>query len=216
MEKIKLYKDSKELPFLNYKRIMEGDFFYMVKGYESGDEIDADPKELEEKFNELINDFVIAMNQSSEELTEHCNYMVSTIEFNKISLAIQIIDFLILLNNALSVLNINESDEDNLMVAEVLEGIKVSRNPDLEIQKKLLSDKLSYHESNIAKYEELINNQKKDDGQEENDLDKQFINVCLGLEIPFPDEQKLSLYQFSIMIERVIEKMKALEKLNKK
>lgn len=221
---MKIYKDSKELPFLIYKKIMQtGDFLYMIKGYEDGDEVESDPEklsvlqdQLEEKFNNLITDFVISINAVNEDLQNQSNYFVATLEFNKLSVAINLIEDIQKRIDLAGGITLPEDLQKEITnhISEILEGIKVQRDPDLNIQKEKLIEKLSVHESNILKYDEIINREK--DSETDNDLDKQFINVCLGLEIPFPDESKISLYQFSIMIDKAAEKAKALEKINSK
>jgi len=214
---MKIYKDSKELPFLIYKKIMQtGDFLYMIKGYEDGDEVEADPEELEGKFNDLITDFVISINAVNEDLQNQSNYFIATLEFNKLSVAVNLIDDIqkriSLAGNIVLPEDLQKEIASN--ISEILEGIKVERDPDLEKQKEKLFEKMSVHESNILKYDEIMN--KDNESETDNDLDKQFINVCLGLEIPFPDESKISLYQFSIMIDKALERAKALEQINKK
>lgn len=217
---MKIYKDSKELPFLIYKKIMQtGDFLYMIKGYEDGDEVEADPEKLsvlktrlEDKFNDLITDFVISINGISEEMTNHVNHTIATLEYNKLTLILNIIDLLIKSNELLNESTINKEDES--ILNELLEGVKVARSPEIKILRQNIVEKISVYESNLLKYKEIMESSKE--SEQENDLDKQFINVCLGLEIPFPDESKISLYQFSIMIDKVVEKAKALEKINNK
>lgn len=214
---MKIYKDSKELPFFIYKRIMQtGDFLYMIKGYEEGDEIeDANLEELEIKFNVLIEDFVISMNESSEEIADHGSFAIANLESEKLSIAVGVIELLVDALEEAKSIGHDFSKEVNEVVKELLDGIKVERNPDLRIQKKKLIDKIKVHEINIERLREIITNTVSKES-EESDLDAQFINVCLGLEIPFPDENKISLYQFSLMVKRVVEKVNAMEKLNTK
>ena len=46
---MKIYKDSKEFPLYNYERIEStNNYFYMIKGYEDGDEVEANEEELKE------------------------------------------------------------------------------------------------------------------------------------------------------------------------
>ena len=215
--KHKIYKDSKELPFYNYKRIMQtGDFLYMIKGYDSGDEVDTDPKELEVKFNELQTDFVLSVNAQSEQITDYSNYLIATMEFNKLTIVVNFIDLLIKAQGLLSEQNVTNDPEIKNILSDLLEGVKVERSSDLKIINEKLLEKISVYESNILKYKEILEKDKDSEAESESDLDKQFINVCLILEIPFPDERNISLYQFSLMTERAIERSKAIEKLNSK
>lgn len=221
---MKIYKDSKELPFLIYKKIIQtGDFLYMIKGYEDGNEVESDTEklsvlqnQLEEKFNDLITDFVFTANTVSQEVNDQVNYSIALLEFNKLSSAYNIINHLNEANKTLGIHGLSDHEEIKAMIDEVLEGIKVERNSDFDILLQRLNEKISVFESNIMKYEELIKNSENKDEKQDVDLDKQFINICLALEIPFPDESKISLYQFSILIEKAVERSKALEKINSK
>ena len=79
---MKYYKDSKEFPLFNYIRIVDTkDFFYVIKGYD-GEAIEgADIKECEEKFNEIVKDFVSETNNYNKKVT-----MLSKIEKMKIQI----------------------------------------------------------------------------------------------------------------------------------
>ena len=79
---MKYYKDSKEFPLFNYIRIVDTkDFFYVIKGYD-GEAIEgSDIKECEEKFNEIVKDFVSETNNYNKKVT-----MLSKIEKMKIQI----------------------------------------------------------------------------------------------------------------------------------
>jgi hypothetical protein len=212
MKDLKLYKNAKELPFLTYKKIMQtGDFLYMIKGYEEGDEAEADPKGLEIKFNELIQEFSIHSGEFTQQMHDHANYMIATIEYNRLTTILNIMDVIIRLEEQ----GVSE-EEDVKHIADLLEGIVIERNPDFQIQRQKIIEKAAIHESNILKYKEI---QEKGDSTEDNqeyDIDDQFLNVFMILEQPFPDESKLTLYQYSLMVKKAVEKAKSFEKLNQK
>ena len=66
---MRIYKDSKELPLFNYERMLETkNFLYMIKGYQDGDNVSFDTKELESKFNEIVQDFVVSLNAKSMDI----------------------------------------------------------------------------------------------------------------------------------------------------
>lgn len=220
---MKIYKDSKELPFLIYKKIMQtGDFFYMIKGYEDGDIVEPDPEkqkalktDLEQKFNALITEFVFAINNSTEELTNQANYLRALMNQKLHALALEIIDHYHDIEITLAIHRQTAYEEIyKIIETEVLPGIKIPRSKDFDELKQNIIDKIHVYEFNIEKYKSIIEKEVKGDSSEEVDLDKQLINVCLMLEIPFPDESKITLYQFSILIERAVEKSKSLEKIN--
>ena len=220
---MKIYKDSKELPFLIYKKITQtGDFLYLIKGYEDGDEVEADPEklsllkaDLEDKYNTLITEFVYSLNRSSEELTNHSNYLRAVAQHKVYVLALGIIDYYSDLEKALNAYGQTAVEEIlKKLEEEVLFAIKVPRSRDLEQLKQSVIDKIHVYEFNIEKYKSIAEKEETTENEEEIDLDKQFINVCLLLETPFPDESKLTLYQFAVLTGLAIEKSKSLEKLN--
>ncbi|WP_347216721.1 hypothetical protein, partial [Chryseobacterium sp.] len=90
---IKIYQDSKELPFSIYKRIVQsGDFFYMVKGYEPGDYVKADIEQLKDKFHEIEEDYANSMNTKNSEVLMYGEIAAVTNEFNKYNIIILLID----------------------------------------------------------------------------------------------------------------------------
>ncbi len=215
------------------------DFLYMVKGYDPDEGCDANPEEMETKFNTLVEDFVFSVNESTEEVLNHSNYMLANLEFNILTFVYENIENLSICQQMLT----KRSEEIEIMIQEnivtdtdvedcikdisielktikeiasdLLDGIKVERNDDLVVQLKKLKDKINFVEGNKEKYKAFMATNEIDD-ESEIDIDKQLINVFLGLEMPMPDENKLTLYQFSIMVDLAIERSKALEKLNSK
>lgn len=218
MEKLRLYKNSKEIPFLIYKKIEQtGDFLYMIKGYEDGDEIEgADTVILEEKYNDLIRDFSIISSGFSQDMHDHASYLIATMEYNRLTAVLNAMDLIINTSLLLTEHGAADPEEDVRLVAALLEGIIVERNPDLIIQREKIIDKMSVHEINILKYKEITEKDGNEENPEENDIDEQLINICLILEIPIPDESKISLYQYYLMTKKAIERVKQIEKINSK
>lgn len=217
MKDLKIYKNSKEIPFLIYKRIEQtGDFLYMIKGYQEGDEIeDADPEELKEKFNALIQDFSMSAGEFTQEMHDYCNYNIATMEFNRLTAIVNALDVIISTTEKLQSAGIDCAEENETLISTLLEGIIVERNPDLLILKKNLLEKMAVQESNALKYREILELSAKENPQEEFDIDDQFLNVFMVLEQPIPDESKLTLYQYSLMVKKAVERSKQLEKMNK-
>ena len=93
MTQIRIYRDSKELPLRVYERIeTTGDFFYMVKGYDIGDVVDYDIALLEEKFNEVVEDFVISVNTKNIDIIQYGKLAYSKAEMLKLSAIYDIIE----------------------------------------------------------------------------------------------------------------------------
>jgi hypothetical protein len=206
MNKIKTYKDSKDFPFWNYKRVMQtGDFFYVIKGYESGDEVEVDISEMEILFNSIVEDYVMSTNSKNEEILLYGRYLSANNELNKLSVIYNII----LLKQKCDVVGAEISMED---IKSVLETIKIQKSDDLEKQKEIISVKIGKYKNDIAK---IKNQLEKDDPEtkEEIDIDEQFINVCNGLEMQY-DENKISLYQYGVMMKILIKKIESIKKSN--
>jgi hypothetical protein len=216
-KKHKIYSDYKELPFYNYSRIMHtGDFLYMVKGYDFGDELDVDPLDMQIRFDEIVRDFVMNSNSSSEEIHQHAQYIISTIEFSKIILIIGVLELVTKVTEKLSELG-EPNPDDKALFDDLFKDVIIQRSDNTEKQLKILYQKKSFHENNISKYKEILEKEKENKNDEkQNDIDKIFINVCLGLEISPPDKRSISLYDFYNMTESAVEKMKAIDKINTK
>src|SRR5687768_6952304 len=95
--KHKIYQDSKEIPFWNYKRIDQtGDYLFMIRGYESGDEVyGIDIEELKAKYEAIEQDYAVSINMKNEEIQQYGQMAVSQNEVNRCILIVKIIDLFI-------------------------------------------------------------------------------------------------------------------------
>ncbi|GEJ46009.1 hypothetical protein [Chryseobacterium sp. ON_d1] len=209
--KVRIYQDSKELPFYNYKRIIQtGDFFYMVKGYEAGDRIDFDASELEKKFDSIIQDFALSQDTKNEDIINYSNYLIAVNEIGKLEIVLQIIDLVVDANEKRKALNINE---DNETIKDLLSKIKVQKNEDPIIQKQKIKDKIQKFKNQVEKAKSSILKSEKEEEEIEYDIDEQYISVCLGLEIHV-DPKLISLYEFGVMVKMLVSKVEAINKSN--
>lgn len=193
-----------------------GDYFYLIKGYEEGDEVNADKEELEKVFTEILQDFTVSINSKSEDVSNYGEYLIAGVEAAKLNSITDIIDVLLNIEKRLVELGQDAEREENItIVSELLEGVKIERSNDLEKQKQILITKIRVHENKIEKLKKLIEKEENEE-ESENDIDRQFINVCLGLEIPFPDKKNISLYEFGIMFESLLRKAEELNKISDK
>ena len=207
MNKVKTYRDSKDFPFWNYKRVMQtGDFFYVIRGYEDGDEVEADIKEMEILFNKIVEHYVMATNSKNEEILLYGRYLTSNNEINKLSIIYNII----CLKQQCDVVGANISMED---IQKVLEDIKIQKSDDLEEQKSIISIKIQKNRNEIEKIKKQLEKD-ENDNNEDVDIDEQFINICNGLEMQY-DESKISLYQYGVMMKILVKKVESLKKNNR-
>lgn len=210
MSKVKIYNDSKELPFWNYKRIIQtGDFLYMIKGYDLGDEIQYDIKELKLKFDGIIEDYVLSNNTKSEDILNYGRYMSAYNELNKLTILLKIIDVKIKGDQV-------GAEIDNEEIRDVLSLFRMQKFDDLHQQKNIIAVKIQKIKNDINKLKNLIDKEGKleKSSEQDADLDDQFINVCVGLEMHF-DQKRISLYEYGAMVKVLINKVESLNKLKK-
>lgn len=208
MNKIKIYRDSKDFPFWNYKRVMQtGDFFYIIKGYEDGDEVELTKEDAEETFNKIVEHYVLSTNSRSEEVLLHGRYLSANNEINKLSIIYNII----VLKQKCDVVGADISIDE---INSVLDTIKIQRSDDLEKQKEIISIKIEKLKNDISKIKNQLDKSYVADN-EDVDIDEQFINVCNGLEMQY-DENKISLYQYGVMMKILVKKIESINKANRK
>lgn len=241
---IKIYQDSKELPFCNYKRIVQtGDFFYMIKGYESGDYIKADAEALKVKFQEIEEDYANSMNTKNSDVLLYGEIATSTNEFNKYNIillfideAIKFYELRLKLQDQLSELIVSLIEEDkfeeaneiiNLLdessvdksnfsyndIKELLKDFKVQKSDDIYQQRQFVQNKLDKLNNQLEKLNSQIKKNQSEEDNSEFDIEEQFVSVCLGLEIPV-DDTKITLYQYGLMVKALIKRVEELNKLN--
>ena len=86
---MKIYKDSKEFPLERFERISTtGNYFFMIKGYEDGDEIKANEAELQELFNLVVQDYVVSLNSRNTEILNYGKINVLKVDLTKFILAV--------------------------------------------------------------------------------------------------------------------------------
>ncbi|WP_278494946.1 hypothetical protein [Chryseobacterium arthrosphaerae] len=241
--KIRIYQDSKELPFLNYKRIVQtGDFYYMIKGYEPGDDVDADINSLEDMFHDLEEEYAQSMNMKSNDVVLHGEIAIATSEFNKYNLLLMFIEEGIRIHelrsgiiNELNLLledfkedkeTINELElllktvspelsEFNINdMKELVGDFKVPKSDDIYKQRELIQNRLDKINNQLLK---LKSQMKKSDDEIESsefDIEEQFVNVCIGLETPVNDKN-ITLYQFGKMVKALMNRADELNKMNR-
>ena len=202
---MKTYKDSKEFPLERFERVSTtGNYFFMIKGYEDGDEIKANEAELQELFNLVVQDYVVSLNSRNTEILNHGKINVLKVDLTKFILAKEII----ILHLKRS--KIQESKNENIY--EMLKYLKIQKKTDLFEQIKIIDSKIDKLQNDIEETEKKI--EKNNPGNEtESDINEIITNVELILERSI-DLQKTSLYRFGIMQEQARKKIETLNKQN--
>lgn len=204
MNKFKTYKDSKEFPLENFERISStGNFFYIIKGYDEGDETEANIDEMEALFNEVVKDYVVSLNARNYDIVQHGKINASKIDLMKFILAREIIILQI------KYLELGGIESEN--INELLVNLKIQKKPDLFNQIEIIDRKIDKLKNDISEAEAKIKKNNPEEKQEESDINEIITNVELILERSI-DLQKTSLYRFGIMQNQA---RKKIEQINK-
>lgn len=215
-KKLKIYQDSKEIPFWTYKRIVQtGDYFYMIKGYEPGDEVKADIEELKNKFLDIEQDYAVSINVKNESLALLGEYHSLIGDRNKIVILLRLTELTLETNLLRNQSGLPESPDINgSVIKELVKDIKVQKSDDLEKQRELLLQKVEKYNNQIQKLENQIKKELNDEESSDYDIEEQFVNVCLGLKIPVEDKN-ISLYQYGFMVKNLTKRVMEMNKLRR-
>lgn len=204
MNKFKTYKDSKEFPLENFERISStGNYFFMIKGYEDGEETEANTDEMEALFNEVVQDYVVSLNARNFDIVQHGKINASKIDLMKFILAREIIVLQI------KYLELGGIESEN--INELLINLKIQKKPDLYLQIEIIDRKIDKLQNDISEAEAKIKKNNPEENKEESDINEIITNVELILERSI-DLQKTSLYRFGIMQNQA---RKKIEQINK-
>ena len=209
MTQIRIYRDSKELPLRVYERIeTTGDFFYMVKGYDIGDVVDYDIALLEEKFNEVVEDFVISVNTKNIDIIQYGKLAYSKDEMLKLSAIYDIIE----LKQKEKILSEKVGLEtDTEVLKRLLNLVKIQRSDDLEEQKNFIKLKIEKYNNEISEALKKLEKNKGEKEDEEHNINDIVVNVELILERQI-DMDKTTLYQFGKLQDFAHKKIEKLSK----
>lgn len=174
----------------------------MIKGYD-GEELEADENELKERFNEVVQDYVVSLNSKNFDIVQHGKINVAKLELTKYLIAKEIITLQIRANDLRG-----ENQTDN--ITELLKDFKIPKTTDLQKQIDVLSGKIEKLKNDINEAEQkLIKNTPQE--ATEIDINEIITNVELILERGI-DMSKTSLYRFGIMQEQARKKIESINK----
>lgn len=213
MKNIKIYRDSKEIPVRIIERIEStGDFFYMIKGYEYGDEPKITQEELKEKFEEIFQGFILEINSKHIDIVQYGKIVASSLELDLLMILYQ---YIVLKIKEIKLSEPINRDVDVSMILEMLSKLKIQKNPDLEKQLEII-------EARINKHKNIIEDAKKNisaSEDEKKNTEKQsiydiLINVGIVLDRQLNPETT-TLYELGKLQEIAIKKIEAENKHNK-
>ena len=209
---MRIYKDSKELPLFNYERMLETkNFLYMIKGYQDGDNVSFDTKELEDKFNEIVQDFVVSLNAKSMDIVNYGNIQRYNVEMVKLKALLNVINATTEVNEIKRKRGISV---DNSNILDLLNLFKIPKSDDLQKQAEIITARIDKFQNDINHIASKIK-QEDNDQESEVDINEIITNVELILERTI-DLEKTSLYRFGIMQEQAVKKIEQMNKINER
>lgn len=209
---MRIYKDSKELPLFNYERMLETkNFLYMIKGYQDGDNISFDTKELESKFNEIVQDFVVSLNAKSMDIVNYGNIQRYNVEMVKLKALLNVINATAEVNEIKRKRGVSI---DNSNILDLLNLFKIPKSDDLQKQAEIITARIDKFQNDINHIASKIK-QEDNDQESEVDINEIITNVELILERTI-DLEKTSLYRFGIMQEQAVKKIEQMNKINER
>lgn len=239
---IRIYQDSKEIPFLNYKRIVQtGDFYYMVKGYEPGDVFNENLMEsLKDKFQEIEEDYAASINTKNSDVLMYGEVAIITNELNKFNILLLFVEQAIkaqelrtklqeLLNEfkegdneaeqgelemLITLSSVEHSEFDRSDIKDLIADFKVQKSDDLYKQKQFIQNRLDKLNNQLLKLNSQIEKAKEKQDDSDFDIEEQFVSVCLGLEIPV-DDTKITLFQYGLMVKALVSRVEEINKMNR-
>ena len=213
MNKIKIYRDSKEIPVRIIERIEStGDFFYMIKGYEYGDEPNATQDELKEKFEEIFQGFILEINSKHIDIVQYGKIVASSLELDLLMILYQ---YIVLKIKEIKLSEPINRDVDVSMILEMLSKLKIQKNQDLEKQLEIIEAKINKHKNVIEDAKSKINKNADDNTKnEKQNIYDILINVGIVLDRQLNPETT-TLYELGKLQEIAIKKIEAENKHNK-
>jgi hypothetical protein len=211
MSKVKIYRDSKELTARVYERIeTTGDYFFMIKGYEQGDEVNYDINELEQKFKEVVQDYIVSINNKS-------------LDFENLGLLHKANNDILVLNTALELLmlqsQINELSarcgiEPENIIKDALIDLKIPKSDDLLEQQKHILNRLKKIDNDVLDISSKLQLKESESPKEKISISDIVVTINVGLSLNI-DMDKTSIYQIGRYIEMLVKKNEHSLKNNK-
>ena len=174
----------------------------MIKGYEAGDEVEAEESEMKELYNAVVQDYVVSLNSKNYDIVQYGKINAAKVELMKYALAAEIIQLQMRANE---IRNDGGLPTDNEIIANLLKDLKIQKSDDMGKQLEIISRRIDKLKNDISEAEKKIEKNAPQEKQEESDINKRITNVelILGRGI---DVQKTSLYRFGIMENQAIKK----------
>lgn len=209
MEKIKIYRDSKEIPVRIIERIeTTGDFFYMIKGYDYGDEPNADLEQLKKQFEDIFENFIIEINSKNIDIVQYGKIASYTLQLDLLIVVYQYISLKIQEIKISSRIN---REVDLSLIDEMISSLKIQKDNDLEKQLEIIEARINKNKNAIEDAKSKLKLNEKDTKHEKQSIYDILINVGIILDKQLnPDI--VTLYELGKLQELAIKKIEAEQK----
>ena len=170
MTAIKIYKDSKEFPLENFERIEStGNYFYMIKGYDDGDDVSLSIEEMETKYKSLVQEYVVSLNSKNFDIVNIAKLTQKKVDANMLILIYDMIVTKIKVNDLCIKLG---QEVDNSDVFEALSNIQIKKSTDLVENLSFIKNRLERIENDISEIEAKLD-------KPQNNEDKTDVNIII-------------------------------------
>lgn len=209
MDKIRIYRDSKEIPVRIIERIeTTGDFFYMIKGYDYGDDPKADVNQLKKQFEDIFENFIIEINSKHIDIVQYGKIASASLELELLMIVYQFISLKIREIKISFSLN---RDVDLSVLDDMLSNLKIQKHNDLERQLEIVEAKINKNKNIIEDAKGKLKLNEKDTKHDKQSIYDILINVGIILDKQLNPEV-VTLYELGKLQELAIRKIEAEQK----
>ena len=209
MDKIRIYRDSKEIPVRIIERIeTTGDFFYMIKGYDYGDEPNADVNQLKKQFEDIFENFIIEINSKHIDIVQYGKIASASLELDLLMIVYQ---FIVLKIREIKISFSLNREVDLSVLDDMLSNLKIQKHNDLEKQLEIIEARINKNKNAIEDAKGKLKLNEKDKKAEKQSVYDILINVGIILDKQLNPEV-VTLYELGKLQELAIKKIEAEQK----
>ena len=209
MNKIRTYRDSKEIPVRIIERIeTTGDFFYMIKGYDYGDEPNADVNQLKKQFEDIFENFIIEINSKHIDIVQYGKIASASLELDLLMIVYQ---FIVLKIREIKISFSLNREVDLSVLDDMLSNLKIQKHNDLEKQLEIIEARINKNKNAIEDAKGKLKLNEKDTKAEKQSVYDILINVGIILDKQLNPEV-VTLYELGKLQELAIKKIEAEQK----
>ena len=209
MDKIRIYRDSKEIPVRIIERIeTTGDFFYMIKGYDYGDEPKADLEQLKKQFEDIFENFIIEINSKHIDIVQYGKIASASLELDLLMIVYQ---FILLKIREIKISFSLNREVDLSVLDDMLSNLKIQKHNDLEKQLEIIEARINKNKNAIEDAKGKLKLNEKDTKAEKQSVYDILINVGIILDKQLNPEV-VTLYELGKLQELAIKKIEAEQK----